>query len=124
MGNHELEMLADHLGHSTNIHTTVYKLQSNLLQRSKVAKILCAVEKGLIHRYKEKVMLEDLDIDSIPLDIVDESEDEVDKDTKSHHATRSDKEARTPAVIHGGHVKMGEEDEYNSAGVQNVFYAL
>lgn len=52
MESQELALLADHMGHSVNIHTDVYKLQSSLLERSKVAKILCAVENGELSRYR------------------------------------------------------------------------
>lgn len=45
MKDSELKMLADHMGHNVNIHTEVYRMQSSLLERSKVASVLIAVEK-------------------------------------------------------------------------------
>lgn len=54
MDHSELELLADHMGHSVNIHTSVYKLQSSLLERSRVAKLLCAVESGAVSKFREQ----------------------------------------------------------------------
>lgn len=54
MTSSELEMLADHMGHSINIHTSIYRLQSSLLERTKVAQVLCAVENGNIAKSTEK----------------------------------------------------------------------
>lgn len=59
MDNRELALLADHMGHSVNIHTDVYKLQSSLLERTKVAKLLCAVESGTVSKYKESTEIDD-----------------------------------------------------------------
>lgn len=62
MESSELQMLADHLGHSVNIHTNVYRLQQNLIERSKVAALLTAVEKGSIHKYSRLKDLAEVDI--------------------------------------------------------------
>lgn len=56
----ELGMLADHMGHSLNVHTEVYKLQSNFLERLKIANILIAVENGIVHKYKDKKSVDEL----------------------------------------------------------------
>lgn len=59
-------MVADHMGHSVNIHTSVYKLQQNLIERSKVAKILSALEDGDLNvKQVEPVALECVDVDNI-----------------------------------------------------------
>lgn len=42
----ELKMLADHMGHSLNIHTDHYQLQTSMLERSKVARLLLQHENG------------------------------------------------------------------------------
>jgi hypothetical protein len=55
----ELGMLADHMGHSVNIHMDIYKLQSNLLERSKVAKLLCAVDNGKLGAFQEERSLDE-----------------------------------------------------------------
>ena len=52
MQKEELKMLADHMGHSLNIHTDVYRLQSSVLERTKVARVLLAVEAGQLNKYK------------------------------------------------------------------------
>ncbi|KAF6034991.1 hypothetical protein EB796_006700 [Bugula neritina] len=49
----ELRMLADHMGHDLNIHTNVYRLQTSLIERAKVARILVAAHSGTIHKFQE-----------------------------------------------------------------------
>lgn len=65
MNDAELEMIADYMGHSVKIHTTVYKLQQNLIARSKVSAVLTLLENGKINELKRKepVSLESVDID-------------------------------------------------------------
>lgn len=59
-------MAADHMAHSVNIHTSVYKLQQNLKERSKVAKNLSAFEDGDLNvKRVEPVALECVDVDNI-----------------------------------------------------------
>ena len=54
MNDSELKMIADHMGHSVNIHTDVYRLQCSLIEKTKVAKILIAMENGAISQYQGK----------------------------------------------------------------------
>ena len=58
MNREELRMVADHLGHNIDIHTDVYHLQSSLLEKTKVAKVLIAMENGAIGKYKGKSIAE------------------------------------------------------------------
>jgi len=46
-------MLADHMGHDLNIHTNIYRLQTSLIERAKVARILVATHSGTIHKFQE-----------------------------------------------------------------------
>jgi len=57
----EIRMVADHMGHELNIHTSIYRLQSSLIERAKVARILTAAQKGNIHRFDATT-----DLNSIP----------------------------------------------------------
>jgi hypothetical protein len=51
----ELKMLADHLGHSVDIHTNDYRLQSSLLEKAKVSRLLIAIDiRQWIALYNEK----------------------------------------------------------------------
>ena len=68
MSEHDLKRISDHLGHNYNIHTDVYCLQSSLLQRTKVARILIAVENGCVQSLSGK-SLEEIDIDALPMPI-------------------------------------------------------
>lgn len=54
MTDSELKMVADHMGHSVNIHMDVYALQSPLLERTKIANLLCAMEQGQLAKLKNK----------------------------------------------------------------------
>lgn len=52
----ELKIVADHMGHNVNIHTDVYRLQTSLIEKTKVAKILIALENGNISQFKGKTL--------------------------------------------------------------------
>ena len=53
-----LKMVADHMGHSLDIHTNIYKMQSSVIEKSKVARVL---ENGMVNRWKGK-RLDDINI--------------------------------------------------------------
>ena len=65
----DLQLLADQKGHSTNIHTTVYRLQQNLIKRSKMARLLIASEAGLISKFKERTDMDNINLNTIPVPI-------------------------------------------------------
>ena len=50
----ELKMLADHMGHNINIPTDIYRLQTSLIEQTKVAKLLLASENGGICKFAGK----------------------------------------------------------------------
>ena len=55
MNQSELQLLADHMGHNLAIHTDHYRLQTSLLEKSKVARLLMAVENGVsMNKYATK----------------------------------------------------------------------
>lgn len=58
----ELATVADHLGHDVKIHTDVYRLQSSLLEKTKVAKVLIALDNGGIAKLRGK-NLNDIDFE-------------------------------------------------------------
>ncbi|XP_053388365.1 uncharacterized protein LOC123554731, partial [Mercenaria mercenaria] len=62
MSGDELKLVADHMGHSLEIHTNIYKTQNSILERTKVAKALIAMENGELGRFRGR-MLESIDID-------------------------------------------------------------
>lgn len=51
MTSDELKLVADHMGHSVAIHTDIYKLQSSVLERTKVARALVALENGTLKKF-------------------------------------------------------------------------
>ena len=46
----ELEWIADHLGHSIDVHRNFYRLQESTLEICKVSKLLMAVDSGSLHK--------------------------------------------------------------------------
>ncbi|XP_060552738.1 uncharacterized protein LOC132714024 [Ruditapes philippinarum] len=61
----ELKMVADHMGHSLNVHTDIYRLQSCLLEKTKVARVLIAMENGNIDSFQGK-SLQYIEVENIP----------------------------------------------------------
>ena len=57
----QLEWVANHLGHSLDVHRHFYRLPSDVLQLTKVSQLLLAAEQGCINSYKDK-SLNDLDV--------------------------------------------------------------
>ncbi|XP_070174219.1 uncharacterized protein [Littorina saxatilis] len=55
----ELDMLAQYMGHDVRIHREHYRLPSQILQVTKVSKVLLALEKGNLTRYSN---LDDIDV--------------------------------------------------------------
>lgn len=67
MTDEETKMLAGHMGHSLNIHLDHYACQLGILERTKVARILCAVENGTLNRLEVRTNLEDVIVDDADL---------------------------------------------------------
>ena len=57
----ELKMVAEHLGHNVNIHMDIYRQQTTMIERTKVARILVAVENGCIGAFQGR-KFESIDI--------------------------------------------------------------
>lgn len=62
MSGTELRLLADHMGHDVNIHINHYAMQANLLERSKVARVLCAINNGHLTKFTHTKELDTVDI--------------------------------------------------------------
>lgn len=60
MNDNETRLLAHHMGHDYNIHMKHYAMQTNLLERSKVARVLSAISRGTV-----KTPTERMDIDQL-----------------------------------------------------------
>ncbi|XP_071491977.1 uncharacterized protein [Diadema antillarum] len=75
----ELEWLSNHLGHELNIHKDVYRLHSPVIEVGKVAKLLLAVELGVVGKLQGKNVNEIDEDDIILPDERDENEDEEDE---------------------------------------------
>lgn len=67
MSGEELKLIADHMGHSVAIHTDIYRLQSSVLERTKVAKALVVLEEGRLKDFKGRNLSSiDTDGKSVP----------------------------------------------------------
>ena len=58
----ELEWLAQHLGHTVEIHRSAYRLHESTIELAKVSKLLIAIDSGNISTFKGK-SLTDINID-------------------------------------------------------------
>lgn len=67
MTSDELGLISDHMGHSVNINTSVYKLQQNTIERSKVARILLAADRGVLHKMAMSTDSDQIAVDDIEL---------------------------------------------------------
>ena len=59
----ELKLVADHLGHNINIHYDVYRQPTSIIEKTKVARVLVAVDNGSIESFNERRDLKNIDID-------------------------------------------------------------
>lgn len=60
MTDEETKMLASHMGHSLNIHMDHYRCHLSIIERTKVARILCAVANGTLNRFEVPTKFEDV----------------------------------------------------------------
>lgn len=54
INNHEMEQVADHMGHDLNVNEKYYRLSQDVLERTKIASILSAIESGELKKYRGK----------------------------------------------------------------------
>lgn len=73
MNSSELRSLADHMGHDLNIHMNYYALQTNIIERTKVAKVLSAVSNGHLTKLDTQKELDEVHIPDADI-ICDEGE--------------------------------------------------
>ena len=92
MNAEELKMIADHMGHSVAIHTDVYRLQSSVLEKTKVARALIGLENGQLGKFSGK-NLSSCSFDDLPVPLVQE-EDNLD-DLVSELESDPDSETET-----------------------------
>ena len=62
LDNQQLEWVANHLGHSIDVHRSFYRLPNELLQVAKVSQLLLASEQGRIHQYADRT-LQDINVE-------------------------------------------------------------
>lgn len=70
MSEDELTLLCGHMGHSLNIHVDHYTLQTDMLIKTKVAKILAAVMQGNIEKKDSRTEIDDVSVQEI--DVIDQ----------------------------------------------------
>ncbi|GFN83295.1 Zinc finger protein 271 [Plakobranchus ocellatus] len=77
MSTDELSAVVDHMGHSVAVHTDVYGIQTSLLEKTKVARALIALENGQMSRFTGEP-LSSITLDQLPLPILYDGEEEMD----------------------------------------------
>lgn len=58
MNQDEIGLIADHMGHHLNVHLGIYRQQCNILERSKVARVLVAMENGKLQKSRQELKLD------------------------------------------------------------------
>ena len=76
MTGNELQMIADHMGHSVAVHTDIYRMQSSMLERTKVARALVALENGQLGKFSGR-NLASCTFEELPMPIIDPSSEEL-----------------------------------------------
>lgn len=78
----ELRQLAKFMGHSLNIHADHYEMKSNLLQRTKIARVLAAIDNGKLHKLSEQQSLDTVTVADADICGVDEEVCQEDADDR------------------------------------------
>lgn len=63
MKERDLNFVCHHLGHNLNVHSSVYALQTSAVERSKVAAVLTAADRGFLHKLDKKTDSSDVSLD-------------------------------------------------------------
>jgi hypothetical protein len=64
MPENEVQEVARHMGHELSVHKQFYRLQDDVIELAKIAKLLLAVESGKAHQFKG-ISMDDLDFDGM-----------------------------------------------------------
>ena len=64
MKSSELRMVAEHMGHNINIHTDIYRLQTYLLEKTKLVRVLIALENDTVGKF-DRCNLQDINEESM-----------------------------------------------------------
>ncbi len=62
MTQHELKLMSEHMGHDVEVNMDIYRLQTSTLEKTKVARLLMAVDNGVAHKYRGQELSE-IDVD-------------------------------------------------------------
>ncbi|XP_045165970.2 uncharacterized protein LOC123529636 [Mercenaria mercenaria] len=100
MSGDELKMVADHMGHSIQIHADIYKMQSSVLERTKVARALVAIQNGnfKLNNFKGQ-NLSSISVDEIPQPFDEEEAAESEKEDEDDSPEESFEDMDLPASI-------------------------
>ena len=71
MSRDELSTIADHMGHSVAVHTDVYRMQTSLQEKTKVARALIALENGKLSKFSGQT-LSSITLEHLPIPTCDE----------------------------------------------------
>lgn len=77
LNNDGLRQLADHMGHDLQIHVNHYALQSELVERAKVAKVLTAIFNGSLSVPDRKANIDSMIGDVLTSHLVQQGEIQI-----------------------------------------------
>lgn len=132
MSGDELKLIADHMGHSVAIHTDIYRLQSSVLERTKVAKALVVLEEGRLKNFKGR-NLSSIDINEIPypngdpneaneVENVQLEENQMDTDTETYKDQMDiDIETQIPQIPKSKGIKRKKWTSEEERELSNAF---
>ncbi|KAJ8311360.1 hypothetical protein KUTeg_010715 [Tegillarca granosa] len=107
MNKDELQLLTDHMGHSLEIHTDIYKLQTLVLERTKVARLLLAMETGNLNKLRGN-SLDEVNLEELP-------EPEEDDDNGKDFPELKDLDSELEDDSRKQEVSVNVEDNQNTA---------
>ncbi|RUS79500.1 hypothetical protein EGW08_012732 [Elysia chlorotica] len=106
----ELKMVADHMGHSVSVHTDVYRLQSSLLEKTKVARALIALENGQMSKFAGRT-LASCTIEELPA--AEEEENSDNSESRSDSVSKEGSEQSDIEQRKGVKRKSQEQEDNN-----------
>ena len=87
MTGNELQMIADHMSHSAAMHTDIYRMQSSMLERTKVARALIALENGELGKFAGR-NLASCTFEELPMPIIYPASEEIPMSIEEQNSDR------------------------------------
>ncbi len=111
---HEMDMLANFLGHDIKIHTYFYRMPLDVLQIARVSKVFLAAERGHSSRHAGKGLREinTEDTEEVELEDDDDIDEDVVADCSTSHMLPVHQGKRVQIVLPARRCQCTREGEY------------